>query len=337
MNKKKCLVVLLLTSLLVIWLYASPGLDHVTVDATATRPKCPAFSNKTHPQFVCPPNILARRDPLKPPKNRTFASEYEKWGGPGTFMSQFWEDWFVFSEFFHHQRYIRNGTFVELGGYDGRSGSNSYFFDKTLGWRGLLLEASTPNYVLMEKARLSPRVTTIHGAVCRPPARLLTLWGGQSLTANNREEANNLFHGTEQSVSVCLPMVEYLQMFSEQRQHEKNVPRTSSTSDIEIIDYFSMDVEGQELEIIESHDWTRYPVFVVSIEVAVQPLLSGTAEYQHDKRCALYQRGLCRWPFYDGYVPPMPFDPGSGDHFSLNNEIWINPDLLVPTSNSEGE
>jgi len=203
-------------------------------------------------------------------------------------------------------------TFIELGGYDGRTGSNSYFFDRQLNWSGVLLEASTANYVLLEKARLAlPRVATIHGAVCQEQ-RLLSLWGGHSLTANNRVEANNLFHGDEQSVSVCLPMSHYLSMLNLSRR----------------IDYFSMDVEGQELEIILSHDWVRHPVFVVSIEVAVQPLLSGTAEYQHRKRCALYERGMCRWPFYDNYVPPVVYGKLEAPFWG-NNEIWINPTILL--------
>lgn len=302
--------------------------------------KCPAFSNKTrHPQFVCPPDVLRQRRVLQ--KNHT--TEYERLGGAGTFVSQFWEDWFVYSEFFHHDRYRGVGnTFVELGGYDGRSGSNSYFFDKTLGWRGLLLEASTPNYVLMEEARLSRRVATIHGAVCRPPARLLTLWGGQSLTTNNRQSANGLFHGADESVSICMPMTHYLQLMEATAVLGEPGERWTFTSSsgntvgsyIQRIDYFSMDVEGQELEIIETHDWVRYPVFVVSIEVAVQPLLSGTAEYQHAKRCALYQRGMCRWPFYDDFKPPVPFDGGQSEHFSLNNEIWVNP-LFLSTISSD--
>ncbi len=274
---------------------------------------CPAPVNDSHPQFVCPPEVLARRNVMR----GDHALAYQALGGVGTFMSQFWEDWFLYTEFFHAPRYLSaNYTFIELGGYDGRSGSNSHFYDQQLGWRGLLLEASTPNYAKLEKARLSARVATIHGAVCTEPS-LLTLWGGASLTANNQRAANGLFHADQETLAVCLPMATYVQMA--ERRLGARLAR---------IDYFSMDVEGQELEIILSHDWARHPVFVVSIEVAVQPLLSGTAAYQHEKRCALYQRGLCRWPFYDDYVPPVAAQDGAAVHFSRNNEIWINPALL---------
>ena len=119
-------------------------------------------------------------------------------------------------------------------------------------------------------------------------------------------------------------MTAYLEMV--QRWQQQQQQQHHDTNSIERIDYFSMDVEGQELEIILTHDWVRYPVFVVSIEVAVQPLLSGTAEYQHEKRCALYQRGLCHWPFYDNFVPPVAT---TDRQFTRNNEIWVNPRLLL--------
>ncbi|MEM7189422.1 MAG: methyltransferase, partial [Pseudomonadota bacterium] len=36
----------------------------------------------------------------------------------------------------------RNGTFVEIGGYDGITGSNCLFFELMRGWSGLLIEPS---------------------------------------------------------------------------------------------------------------------------------------------------------------------------------------------------
>jgi hypothetical protein len=311
---RKIQILCALVMLVALLVLLARGGGVVVVQASSAAPLCPESVNYSHPQFVCPSAVLARRNVMR----GDHALAYAALGGAGAFMSQFWEDWFLYTEFFHAPRYVRcaNCTFIELGGYDGRSGSNSHFYDRQLGWRGLLLEASTPNYALLEKERLSPRVATIHGAVCADEERLLTLWGGASLTANNQREANGLFHADQETLAVCLPMASYVQMT--ERRLGARVAR---------IDYFSMDVEGQELEIIRSHDWARYPVFVVSIEVAVQPLLSGTAAYQHEKRCGLYQRGLCRWPFYDDYAPPVKSD-AAAVHFSRNNEIWVNPALL---------
>lgn len=276
--------------------------------------ECPSFiGDKSHPDFICKEEILKYR-------NRTSEklSPYE-----GKWHSQFWEDYFIYTEFFHHDRYKSNNhdrdyTFIELGAYNGLDGSNSYFYEYILNWKGILIEASTLNYVNLELNRnRTSNVVTIHAGICNTDKpKLLTIWGGESLTANNRPE--KLFHSDYRSNAICLKMNDIIEGVLHNNIDNKTIKH---------IDYFSMDVEGQELEIILTHDWIKYPVFVVSIETAIQPLLGGTAEYQHEKRCALFKRGLCRWPFYDEFIPPTgPYN--DKPHFSINNEIWINPKLM---------
>jgi hypothetical protein len=43
----------------------------------------------------------------------------------------------------------RNGFFVEIGGFDGETLSNSLFLEKERGWSGLLVEANPYTYELM--------------------------------------------------------------------------------------------------------------------------------------------------------------------------------------------
>ena len=43
----------------------------------------------------------------------------------------------------------RNGFFVEIGGFDGETFSNSLFLEKERGWSGLLVEANPYTYELM--------------------------------------------------------------------------------------------------------------------------------------------------------------------------------------------
>ena len=45
---------------------------------------------------------------------------------------------------------LRGGTFVDVGGYDGITGSNSLFFEHWRGWSGVLVEPVPSN---LEKAR----------------------------------------------------------------------------------------------------------------------------------------------------------------------------------------
>ena len=47
--------------------------------------------------------------------------------------------------------YFQNGGFfIECGGFDGETGSNSLYFEKTRGWSGLLIEADPVFYTKLK-------------------------------------------------------------------------------------------------------------------------------------------------------------------------------------------
>jgi hypothetical protein len=41
---------------------------------------------------------------------------------------------------------LPKGTYIELGAFDGKTESNTIFFDKCLGWEGLLIEGQSDSY-----------------------------------------------------------------------------------------------------------------------------------------------------------------------------------------------
>ena len=75
------------------------------------------------------------------------------------YFSQAGQDRYLNERIFSNKR---DGTFVEIGGYDGWMGSNCVFFEKVLGWTGLVVEAS-PQLVRRIGETRSARV--IHAAV----------------------------------------------------------------------------------------------------------------------------------------------------------------------------
>eukprot|EP01062_Namystynia_karyoxenos_P069570 TRINITY_DN65049_c0_g1_i1.p1 TRINITY_DN65049_c0_g1~~TRINITY_DN65049_c0_g1_i1.p1 ORF type:complete len:389 (+),score=82.19 TRINITY_DN65049_c0_g1_i1:106-1167(+) len=74
-----------------------------------------------------------------------------------------------------------SGTFVEVGGTDGVSGSSTLFFEKYLGWRGVIVETNADNMELLQKNRPEARVFSrtscslpgARPADCRPLGKLL--------------------------------------------------------------------------------------------------------------------------------------------------------------------
>ena len=63
----------------------------------------------------------------------------KKLGLHPTYFSQAGQDRYLNERIFRNKR---NGTFVEIGGFDGWTGSNCVFFEKVLDWTGLVVEAS---------------------------------------------------------------------------------------------------------------------------------------------------------------------------------------------------
>ena len=58
---------------------------------------------------------------------------------------------YIYSQFFEKKR---NGFFIEVGGLDGTAdGSNSFFFERYMQWRGLLVEASPMNFAKLVTRR----------------------------------------------------------------------------------------------------------------------------------------------------------------------------------------
>jgi len=57
------------------------------------------------------------------------------------------------------------GTYVELGALDGVTYSNTYLFNKALGWKGVLIELSPKNFASLKKNR-PDELALINGAVC---------------------------------------------------------------------------------------------------------------------------------------------------------------------------
>ena len=80
-------------------------------------------------------------------------------GRRAQFFSQSGQDSFLDERVFHGKR---RGVFVEIGGYDGISGSNCLFFELMRGWSGLLIEPSPTQYA---KAKAFRRATCLQVAL----------------------------------------------------------------------------------------------------------------------------------------------------------------------------
>jgi FkbM family methyltransferase len=148
----------------------------------------------------------------------------------------------------------RNGFFVDVGAYHATRFSNTYALYRR-GWRGVNIDATPGSAASFEALR--PEDTNIESAVYDRPGRLTLHAFDES--ALNTFDAELAAHYVSLGCAprgateiTARPLSAIL---------DEYVPAGQS------IDLLSIDVEGSELAVLRSNDWTRYAPEIVIVEV----------------------------------------------------------------------
>ena len=146
----------------------------------------------------------------------------------------------------------RGGTYLEIGGADGVAGSNTLALRDHLGWRGMLVEPDPAQYEKLSRNR--PTDTLVNAAISPQGGRgkaVLRQIGGLSCLEDFKPDD---LHAAERQSSTKLVTVE-------------TVDLTELLRTVGAIDYFSLDVEGVEYDILSSIRWDEItPPTVLTIE-----------------------------------------------------------------------
>lgn len=172
------------------------------------------------------------------------------------------------------QRYfagVRDLIFLEMSALDGERLSNTWYFEKKLHWRGILVEGSKRSYSKLEKNRtLAIRV---NAAVCSEARTLHWVEGNNHDVFGVWELMSDTFRlrwfpeMTEDKVKLlptteCVRLTDILGRFG-----------------IRHVDLFSLDVEGAEMSVLEAIDFEKFSASVIIVEIcpyspSLKPLLS---------------------------------------------------------------
>jgi FkbM family methyltransferase len=170
----------------------------------------------------------------------------------GHFFSQAGQDKFVNDSYF---RSMNNGFFVEIGAYNGLDGSNCYFFEKFLNWSGIAIEPSPTQFLALQKNR---KCKCVNKAVAKKSEKIEfidVVKGYTQMSGIN----NSSYQKTLKIINKDLRTV-----------LDKKIIEAATFSEIVeynyLIDYLSIDVEGGEMDILESIDFDLYKIKVLSIE-----------------------------------------------------------------------
>jgi len=151
----------------------------------------------------------------------------------------------------------RGGTFVDVGGYDGLTGSNTLFFERARGWTGILVEPVESFRKMAEAERLCP---------CLP-------------YAVSKEERQAAFMAVTSGFTQMSGLIEnydpqLLSRVREDSRHKEEEITVATRSlssllaehNLENPDFISLDIEGGELAVLADFPFAGHCVGAWAIE-----------------------------------------------------------------------
>jgi len=179
--------------------------------------------------------------------------------GDSMYYSQCGEDEYLNTNYFKN---LRGGTFLEMGALDGITYSNTKFFEDTLGWTGVLIEPHPVQFQNLTQTR--PNCHLFNTLVSDMTAELKFKYFLYGLSPVS-------------GVESTLPESHFKVWFQSDNPLYKNLPQSEvmikprtltsivKESGVPYIDFFSLDVEGHELNVLKSFDFS-IPVYLLLIE-----------------------------------------------------------------------
>jgi FkbM family methyltransferase len=150
----------------------------------------------------------------------------------------------------------KNGFFVEAGGFNGESFSNSLFFELERNWTGILIEAVPSLYKqIISKNRKS---FTINCCIAnkRPFVAKFQIAG---FLSNRIDLVNENFQKkVDEMIDSNNKKIIYVPCFS--------LYTILKAINVNQVDYFSLDVEGGELEVLKGINFNKIQINTFSVE-----------------------------------------------------------------------
>tara|TARA_B110000114_G_scaffold185052_1_gene230638 strand:+ start:2205 stop:3260 length:1056 start_codon:yes stop_codon:yes gene_type:complete len=178
---------------------------------------------------------------------------------------------------------LNNGTFVEIGANDGLHMSNSWFFERHLGWRGMCVEANPQVFTRLQHNR--PGCININALISSdrrdPDAQVpfISFYrnpGEEKVqTAKDWETGLSGIEGSEHSGNHEISSFDRAQKFAARTPGlhvlrsmlpVQSFARLFAKHKFEEIDFLSIDVEGNELAVLRSIDFRSTFIRVIVTE-----------------------------------------------------------------------
>lgn len=173
------------------------------------------------------------------------------------YNSQCRQDRFVDTVIYNQKE---NGFFLEIGAYDGKTLSNTLFFEEHRNWKGICIE---PIPSAFEKLKKNRKCECINGCIAAQDGFVEFLHvDGASEMLSGMVDKYNPIH--------CERIDKELKELGGEKKYFKvasyNLNNILSQRNIPEIDFCSIDIEGGELDLVKSIDFSKIKINCLSIE-----------------------------------------------------------------------
>lgn len=175
--------------------------------------------------------------------------------GSTRFISQFNQDYYLYTNHFVHLK--RQGVYVDLAANHPYDISNTYFFDRCLGWDGLCIEANPMYHDLLRVYRSCSLVPQCISDVEGEQVEFF-LSGPVSGIINTNKRARHWRENLDGKVTDKM---------SSTNMTCTKLGTVLKKKEVTVIDYLSLDIEGHEFKALQSIDWDSVKINVMTIEM----------------------------------------------------------------------
>jgi FkbM family methyltransferase len=160
--------------------------------------------------------------------------------------SQFGQDVHIINNIYNNKK---GGYFVDIGAYDGINMSNTYLLEKSYDWKGICVEANPRYFKNLENVRAS---ININNAIYINDTDELDFIDDINGGCSGFQKTNS-----HNFLNDC-PIIKVRTKNLTNLLQENNAPN--------FIDYLSIDTEGSEYDILNSHNFDKYKFGYITVE-----------------------------------------------------------------------
>jgi FkbM family methyltransferase len=173
------------------------------------------------------------------------------------FYSQVGQDKYVYETFFKDRK---DGFFLDIGAHDGIDKSNSYFFEKHLGWNGICVE---PIPEVFKRLKENRNCICVNAGISSNIGNA-TFWKieGYSEMLSGLEENYNEQHKQR----IKREIEQHGGVLHEIQVDILDINTLLKNNNIHHVDYCTIDVEGSEEKILSVLDSKQFDISVFTIE-----------------------------------------------------------------------